>query len=133
MTKFNIFAKYGSDTKKETQGVPFYLDAEKTAYIKVARWCNRNVEHSKEQAELAKEIGVEVSETADNLRIEVFAKHLVKGWDGVTDADGVEIPFTTENAVSLLQQLPDLADELVGFSLRRENYPLDKLEATVKN
>lgn len=132
-TKFSIYKKYGSDTKKEIEGVPFYLDKETDCYIKVARWCNRNIEHSKEQADLTVEIKDLPTVDQETARMKVFAKHLITGWNNITDINGNIIEFTTENVITLLKQLPDLADELVGFSLTRDNYPLDNLEDVIKN
>ncbi len=39
--------------KKKKLGVPFYIDKESDTYILVARWCSRNVEHLKAQAEIS--------------------------------------------------------------------------------
>lgn len=133
MSKFNIYAKFGSDAKKEVEGVPFVLDEETNAHILVARWSNRNVAHTLEQAELTKQHADKTSEELEPLRVEVFAKHLIKGWQGVTDINGEELPFTTENAVKLLKDLPDLTEQLLTFSLTRTNYPLDGFEAVEKN
>lgn len=133
MSKFNIYAKYGSDVNKERKGVPFYLDDEKTAFIKVARWCNRNVEHTLEQAEVVKQNSHLRKDELEALHIEVFARHLITDWSGVTDKDGKDLEFTVERAVELLRDLPDLADALMQFSLTRENYPLDGTELATKN
>ena len=131
--KFNVFTAYGSDKVKERAGVPFYLDKESDCYIRIARWCGRNVEHTKAQAELTKQIGALPQAEQDEKRLEVFAEHLITGWNNITDADGNDLPFTTENAINLLKQLPDLADEVVGFCLDRNNYPLDRMDEVVKN
>lgn len=131
--KFNIYSKYGSDRKKETNGVPFYVDKDSNTYILVARWSNRNVEHSKAQAELTLNAGSYDEQELEQKRIEVFVNHLVKGWHNIFDIDGNEIPYSKENALKLMADLPDLVDELVGFALKRENYPIDTVEESVKN
>lgn len=133
MTKFNIYAKYGSDSKKETNGVPFYVDKDSDTYILVARWSYRNVEHTKAQAELTLNAGSHSEQELDEMRTELFVNHLIKGWNNIFDMDGNEIPYTKENALKLMADLPDLVNELIGFSLKRENYPIDKAEDTVKN
>lgn len=133
MTKFNIYAKFGSDAKKEVEGVPFIVDAETNAHILIARWSGRNVAHALEQAELTKQNPDKSVEELEPLRVKVFAKHLIKGWQGITDINGNELPFTTENAIKLLSDLPDLTDQLLNFSLTRSNYPLDGVEVVEKN
>lgn len=134
MNKINLFAKYGSDLNKEVKGVPFYIDKDADCYILVGRWCSRNVEHNKAQAELSKKlVGVPELE-AEQARKRVFVEHLVKGWNNVYDKDGNELPFTTENAATLLvAELPDLSDDLFTFSMNRENFGLDSVEKAVKN
>lgn len=133
MTKINLYAKYGSDKTKEQKGVPFFIDKDSDTYISVARWTNRNIAHSKAQAELSKNlIGVDEVD-AENARKRVFIEHLVTGWNNITDKDGKDLPFTTENAIALLEDLPDLADELFAFSLQRENYAIDGVEEITKN
>lgn len=133
MSKFNIYAKFGSDAKKEVQGMPFVVDEETNTHILVARWSNRNVAHTLEQAELTKKYPDLSQEELEPLRTEIFAKHLIKGWQGICDINGEELSFSTENAIKLLQDLPDLAEQLLMFSLTRTNYPLDNIEVVEKN
>ena len=133
MTKFNLFEKYGSDTSKEIDGVPFYLDKDSDCYIIVARWCARNHEHAKAQAELTTRLLGASEWEIEKARYEVFAKHLVKGWNNVYGVDGKAIEFSPENAYKLFEAMPDLADDVVSFSVQRKNYPIDTLQAIAKN
>lgn len=133
MTKINLYAKYGSDVQKEKNGVPFYIDKDSDTFIRVARWTTRNVEHFKAQAELAKELVGVPEDKAEEARKRVFVEHLVTGWNNIVDREGNELPFTTENALKVLCDLPDLIDELFQFSMDRDNYGLDGVELAVKN
>lgn len=45
---------------------------------------------------------------ADNLMREVYVKTVILGWENMTDAEGNELPFTEENALKVLEDLPDL-------------------------
>lgn len=133
MSGVNIFKKFGTDLKKETEGVPFYLDPQNEAYILVARYTNRNKDFSRENAEIVKStVGASEEEKEAQLTTS-FAKHLVKGWKGVLDENGDEIPFTLENADRLLQDLPELFEALLNFSLNRNNYGIDSVEKVAKN
>ena len=49
---------------------------------------------------------------SESLMIEVYSKTVIKGWSGVTDRDGNEFPFTVENCIMLLSDLPDLFTEI---------------------
>lgn len=133
MTKINLYAKYGSDRQKEKTGVPFYIDKDSDTYILVGRWCARNVEHLKAQAEVSLRMADVDENEREEARTRVFAEHLITGWNNIVDKDGNDLPFSRENAVALLADLPDLVNELVNFSLDRENYDLDSVETATKN
>ena len=133
MTKINLYAKYGSDRQKEKTGVPFYIDKDSDTYILVGRWCSRNVEHLKAQAEVSLRMADVDENEREEARTLVFAEHLITGWNNIVDKDGNDLPFSRENAVALLADLPDLVNELVNFSLDRANYGLDSVETATKN
>lgn len=133
MTKINLYAKYGSDRNKEQAGVPFYIDKDSDTYINVARWTVRNVEHTKAQAEVSLKMANASESELEEARSRVFIEHLVTGWNNIVDKDGNELPFSKENALALLGDLPDLVNELFTFSLNRENYGLDSVETVTKN
>ena len=133
MTKINLYAKYGSDHQKEKTGVPFYIDKDSDTYILVGRWCARNVEHLKAQAEVSLRMADVDENEREEARTRVFAEYLITGWNNIVDKDGNDLPFSRENAVALLADLPDLVNELVSFSLDRENYGLDSVETATKN
>jgi len=40
--------------------------------------------------------------------VEAYAEAVILGWDGVAGPDGAPLPFTRENAVKLMLDLPDL-------------------------
>lgn len=133
MTTINLYAKYGSDTKKEKAGVPFYIDKDSDTYILVGRWCSRNVEHSKAQAEIGLKMADVDESGREEARTKAFVEHLITGWNNIVDKDGKDLPFSTDNAIALLSDLPDLVNELVNFSLDRTNYGLDGVETATKN
>ena len=49
---------------------------------------------------------------AEQLYREVFAEHVVLGWENVELADGTPLPYSHDNAVKLLNELPDLYADL---------------------
>lgn len=133
MTKINLYAKYGSDRQKEKAGVPFYIDKDSDTYINVARWTARNIEHTKAQAEVSLQMANANENELEEARMDVFARHLITGWNNIIDKEGNDLEFTPDNAVMLLKDLPDLAQILLSFSLDRENYGLDSVETATKN
>lgn len=133
MTKIDLYAKYGSDRNKEQKGVPFYIDEETNTYITVARWTVRNVEHTKAQAELSLRMADASEADREDASMEIFVRHLITGWNNITDKDGNDLEFTPDNAVALIRDLPDLGNILLNFALKRENYGLDSVEKATKN
>ena len=47
-------------------------------------------------------------EVAHRLIVDAYAEAVLLGWDGVADAEGQPLPFTRENAIRLMTDLPDL-------------------------
>ena len=133
MTKINLYAKYGSDRQKEKTGVPFYIDKDSNTYINVARWTSRNLEFSKAQAEVTLQMADVDEDQREEARMRVFARHLITGWNNIIDKEGNDLPFSPDNAVMLLEDLPDLTQLLFNFSLDRANYGLDGFETATKN
>lgn len=59
----------------------------------------------------------------------LYAKHVLKGWSGILDADSTEVPYNEENGEEFLQSLPDwLFDEIRNFASNVRNFidsPID--------
>lgn len=48
---------------------------------------------------------------------ELFAQHVLKGWRGVQDTEGSDVPFNRENALAFLNALPNwIFDDLRNFA-----------------
>jgi hypothetical protein len=71
---------------------------------------------------------------------ELFAVHIVRGWSGVLDVAGNEVPWTRANCVAFLDALPgwifdrirDFCSNSANFIGPREAAPAE-LDATAKN
>lgn len=133
MTKINLYAKYGSDRQKEKAGVPFYIDKDSDTYIRVARWTSRNLEFSKAHAEMTLRMADADDEQREEASMQLFIRHLITGWNNIIDKEGNDLPFSSDNAMMLLEDLPDLTQLLFNFSLDRTNYGLDGVETATKN
>lgn len=59
----------------------------------------------------------------------LFAKYVLKGWSGIKDSEGKEVPFTVANAQAFLSALPDwIFDEVRTFAGIPENFVDDTPE-----
>lgn len=106
LEKEGIWIEYGSDD----EGAP--------VRIKVARAGGQNTAFSKalEKAtrphRKALQTGLLDDKTADRLFKNVFADHVVLGWENVTNSAGENLPFNRENVLKLFEDLPDLFTDL---------------------
>lgn len=54
---------------------------------------------------------------------ELFPKHVVVGWEGVSDSHGAAVPFSEEACAEFLEALPDwLFDEVRNFAGNSANF-----------
>ncbi len=60
--------------------------------------------------------------TAQKLLIEAYADAVIVGWEGVTDRDGNELPFTKPNVIKIMTDLPDLFLDLKSQAERVANF-----------
>lgn len=64
------------------------------------------------------------AEKQNELLATIFIKACMVDWEGV-ELDGKEAPFSFENALKLLTELPDLLDSLVKVTQDSANYKED--------
>jgi hypothetical protein len=105
------YAIFGTSRTLETDGV--WLDFGDFKF-KIARAGGANRHYQRVLDEKLSAVRPQVQtgtlpEEVDlKLSAEVFAETVLLGWENVTDRAGKIIPFTKENAVALLLDLPDL-------------------------
>lgn len=70
----------------------------------------------------------------------LFAKHVIKGWKGIKEDGGKDVPFSPEDCLSFLEALPDsLFAEIYNYCIDEGNFrdarAVDELsdEAAAKN
>lgn len=75
-----------------------------------------------------------LDETTDRqVMAEVYADAVVLGWEGVTDKEGDEMPFTKANVVKLFTDLPDLFVDVIQQANTVSVFRQDELEVDAKN
>lgn len=71
---------------------------------------------------------------AENLLLDLFCGHVLKGWENVYTEDGSELlPFTESNAKKLMTDLPDLYQQLSEAANEMANFLDSNREADAKN
>jgi len=72
-------------------------------------------------------------EVAHRLIVEAYAESVILGWDGVVDTAGQPLPFTRDNAVRLMTDLPDLFRDVQEQATKAALFRRQAQEADEKN
>lgn len=106
------YASYKTNQELEKDGIE--LDLGEAGLFKIARAGGSNQKYLKRVQALSKpyrraiQAGSIDQKDSDRIVITAFAEHVVLGWERVTGPDGQPLPYTTENAIQLFTDLPDL-------------------------
>ena len=73
------------------------------------------------------------SKLAERIFLDVFVSTILCGWDNVYNEEGQPLPFSKENAVNLLESLPELYDDLQEKARKVSLFMADNLEEDGKN
>jgi hypothetical protein len=117
---------YGTDAESEVSGIKVEFGEGK--HIVLARAGGENDKFSRAMEIKGRPYKRQISKgTIDEkvlrkIMIEAFADTVVKGWEGMTDAAGKELPYSRENAIKLMTDLPDLFDELIDTATNSINF-----------
>lgn len=65
----------------------------------------------------------------------LYPKHVIKGWTGVTDANGADVTFSSDDCIDFIAQLPNwLFDDIRNFAGNPANFTdLIDVEVNAKN
>lgn len=137
-----LYSANRTDPEKEKNGVPleYGLNSKKEPIsFLVAREGGRNVQYQKVAENLFKPYRRQIQhgqidpEVLDNLLAQVYAKAVVKGWNGVEDEENNPLPFTEANVYKLLTDLPVVFDAIKEVARDYNQYLMESLEAEAKN
>lgn len=148
----SIFDDYETSMELERDGA--WVTTSKGYEFKIARVGGLNVEYSrylveqsklfhgeilaleeKSDEELTPENTERLGRLGDNLSnvlAEGFGKYILKGWRGIYDRDGKELPFNEENAVRLMK-MNELYTELYQKAQDFATFLVSNMEERAKN
>jgi hypothetical protein len=128
----SIYKSFKTDPDVEKKGV--WLDYPDGVSILVARAGGANKTFIKAMERVYKshkhafETGRMDRDVANKLSVEIYAKTVVLDWKNVTDEHGVELPFTYDNVVKVLTDLPDLFTD-IQTQAQEQSYFLESVRA----
>lgn len=136
---------YGSnqtDSNKEQNGVPLELGlnsrGEKIS-MTVAREGGRNVQYQKVAEHIFKPYRRQIQHgqidpmLLDELLAKVYAKSVVKGWEGVEDEKRQPLEFSEANVLKVLTDLPVVFDAVKEVARDYNQFLLEGLDDDAKN
>lgn len=148
----SIFDDYETSIELERDGA--WVTTSKGYEFKIARVGGLNVEYSrylveqsklfhgeilalekKSDEELTPENTERLGRLGDNLSnvlAEGFAKYILRGWRGIYDRDGKELPFNEENAIRLMK-MNELYTELYQKAQDFATFLVSNMEERAKN
>lgn len=128
MSKSKLLSKFRTDESKEEAGV--WVDFGDGIRVRVRRLKSRkSIEFRKELDKPHADVirrGSMDDKTAEDLLIRQIAGGVIADWEGVEDedADGnaIAVPYTFDNAYSILKKASDFRDEILSVSVGADNY-----------
>lgn len=70
---------------------------------------------------------------ADEFMLEAVAVHLLLDWKGVVDSKGKDVPYSTELAITVLEEHDDLRSLIEEYAENRSNYIDEQASEDAKN
>ena len=97
--------------------------------FKVARAGNLTYQEALERTRKRK-FATKMEEEEATLR--AIAEGILKDWEDVEDADGKDIPYSIENAITVMRENPDLLNDLLNEANILDNYRRKDVEEQAK-
>lgn len=133
----SIYELFETDQTMEQQGV--VVDFGPYGRFKVARAAGSNIKYAdafrkynKPYQKMLKR-GTMPESLARQITAKIYAEAIVLDWEGVIGRDRKPIPFTKENVVKLMLDLPDLFTQIIAESLNAENFRREYVEEAAGN
>lgn len=138
----SFYSSNMTDPNKEKNGVVLEYGSnsrgEPITFL-IAREGGRNVQYQKVAEVVFKPYRRQIQHASiepdvlENLLAQVYAKAVVRGWTGVEDANDQPLPFSEENVLKVLTDLPVVFDAIKETARDFNQYLMDSLEAEAKN
>lgn len=116
--QFGNFDDFHSDPRREVEGVRMDLGQERALIVKRSGVRNREF--------MAAVANIDPQNRDE--QIDIFVRTIVKGWSGVKDRAGEEVPYSIDACKALFEFAPDLLDKVATFAMERANFANEEIE-----
>lgn len=138
----SLYSQFETDKSLEQDGI--YLEYGPSSNggltrIKIARAGGSNKNYSKALEKFSRLHRVSLenetlsNEVAEKALLEVFCSAVLLGWENVDGRDGKPLPFTKENAMALMTDLPDLYANIQKQASKASLFRKGEMEAELGN
>ena len=138
---FNIYKEYETDQTAEVEGIKYEL--RDGVHLLLARAGGANIDGRRAIERALSPFkghggnpatGKPADSPAGQAALAaVVAKHIILGWDGIADKDGKKITYSVANATKLLNDLPELTNEITAVAMDMRNFQREAIEEDAKS
>ena len=139
---FSHLRRHAVDVTRTAEFTLFQIEGAPVLVLAPANQCNPGyynamLRRSRRIAQTGGRITKELVDQSRRDDLELFPQHVVRGWRGVKNAAGADVPFTRENCSAFLRALPEYVfDEISRFAAVAANFvddaPLDAADEVGK-
>jgi hypothetical protein len=139
----SLHSQFKMDEKKEAEGVDVVVgvtnDDGTIPTFRVLRRAAQNQRYTKalerESAPFRRllELGTLDNKTQFRILRSVFVSSVLIGWSHVQDQKGAEIPYNSDNATKLFEELPELYLEIAEQAGKLSSFRAETQESDAKN
>ena len=130
----SINALFGTNRQLEEDGKWFEYSS--TLGLKLRRFSAKKALAVKAALEkpYANRMGKKIPDSdAEEITLRYVAEGIIVDWRGVFGDDGVEIPFSIENAYAVIKELPELLKQIINDAVEVDGYKDQDNKAIAKN
>ncbi len=133
---FDLFAAFSSNKTTEADGA--WLDLTPKTGVKIRAFRAKPVSDLRDKltqkyTQMLR-VGMKIpDEQAEEIGLQVLAQAVIVDWKGIKNAEGVEVPYSAEEAYAILKALPDFASVVIAFSSDTQNFRDEVREDGAKN
>ena len=138
MENNSLYKAFGTDKNLEN-GAGVILDYGELGRVKIHRAGGANKRFNTFLAAKTKpyrrqiEADLMPADKATQIMAEVYAETVIIGWENVKDENGKDLPFTKENVVKLLTEIPDFFYEIKTAANDAATFRREELREDIKN
>ena len=125
------------DTSKEETGV--WHEFAGDIKLRIRRITSKISQNARKEAEKPYAAQLRLKETPqevyDSILIQQIAHGIIADWEGVTDEDDKEIPYTPQVAAEVIsgEEMKDFRLEVLNLSMAKDEYRAEIIEQSVGN